>query len=86
MTEKEIQILGFKKELMIDYEGEENPDYYYVYDIVKGLALISGSRNETKNEEWFIDVFNTEPAIRFTKMERVQALINTLEGAKSDKK
>ena len=63
MTEKEVQILGFEKELMIDYEGEENPDYYYAYDIVNGLTLISGSRSETKNEEWFVDVFNTEPIL-----------------------
>jgi hypothetical protein len=81
MTEKEVQILGFEKELMVDYEGEENPDYYYAYDIVNGLTLISGSRSETKNEEWFVDVFNTEPIIRFTKMEQVQVLINTLERA-----
>jgi hypothetical protein len=81
MTEKEVQILGFEKELMIDYEGEENPDYYYAYDIVNGLTLISGSRSETKNEEWFVDVFNTEPIIRFTKMEQVQVLINTMEKA-----
>jgi hypothetical protein len=79
MTEKEVQILGFEKELMVDYEGEENPDYYYAYDIVNGLTLISGSRSETKNEEWFVDVFNTEPIIRFTKMEQVQVLINTME-------
>jgi hypothetical protein len=81
MTEKEVQILGFEKELMVDYEGEENPDYYYAYDIVNGLTLISGSRSETKNEEWFVDVFNTEPIIRFTKMEQVQVLINTMERA-----
>jgi hypothetical protein len=81
MTEKEVQILGFEKELMIDYEGEENPDYYYAYDIVNGLTLISGSRSETKNEEWFVDIFNTEPIIRFTKMEQVQVLINTMEKA-----
>jgi hypothetical protein len=81
MTEKEVQILGFEKELMTDYEGEENPDYYYAYDIVNGLTLISGSRSETKNEEWFVDIFNTEPIIRFTKMEQVQVLINTMEKA-----
>jgi hypothetical protein len=86
MTEKEVQILGFEKELMVDYEGEENPDYYYVYSIADGLTLISGSKSETKNEEWFVDMFNTDPIIRFTKMEKVQALINTLESAKLDKK
>ena len=86
MTEREVILLGLRSEIIEDYVGEENPDYYYVYSIADGLTLISGSKSETKNEEWFVDMFNTDPIIRFTKMEKVQALINTLESAKLDKK
>lgn len=81
MTEKELQILGFSKETIIEFEGETNPDYYYVLDIVDGIALITSSNDQIKNNDWYVEFFNTEPVIRFHKMEEVQSLINKLTKA-----
>lgn len=81
MTEKELQILGFSKETIIEIEGETNPDYYYVLDIVDGITLITSSNDQIKNNDWNVEFFNTEPVIRFHKMEEVQSLINKLTKA-----
>ena len=35
MTERELILLGFKSEEIIDFEGQENPDYYLTYKIIK---------------------------------------------------
>lgn len=81
MTERELILLGFKSEEIIDFEGQENPDYYYAYDVVNGLTLITPSKGELVGEDWYVEIFNTDPTIRFYKMEKVQVLINTLEKA-----
>lgn len=79
MTERELEILGFEKEF--EY-GSDNKDwYYYSYEIASGLSFISCDNEQSKNGEWYVEVFNTEPAIRFTKMEQVQSLINIFEKA-----
>ena len=88
MTEKQIQLLGFEKQneqgvQVSDGEGNfwiEDNYYYYTYDIAMGLALITNASDEVKqHDQWFVEVFNTEPAIRFTEFGEVQALINLLQ-------
>lgn len=81
MTEKEIQLLGFVKETMVEYEGEVDPNYYYALDIVDGLTFITPSNDDIKNNQWYIEIFNTQPTIRFNKMEEVQTLVNKLNKA-----
>lgn len=76
MTEREIQLLGFQKEEMKQYEEDES--YYYVLDIVDGLSFITRANDEIKDEQWYIEVFNTDPRVRFTEFGEVQALINLL--------
>ena len=76
MTEREIQLLRFQKEEMKEHEEDES--YYYALDIVDGLAFITRSNEEIKNDNWYVEVFNTDPAIRFTEFGEVQALINLL--------
>lgn len=79
MTERELQILGFEKE----YEYGDDPEYYYYYyEITSGLGLMSNASDEVKDNQWFVEIFNTEDPIRFCQMEKVQSLINTLESAK----
>ena len=78
MTEKEIQLLGFVKETMVEYEGEVNPNYYYALDIVDGLTLITPSNDDIKNNECYVEIFNTDPLIRFNGFEESQVLINKL--------
>jgi hypothetical protein len=76
MTEREIQLLGFQKEEMKEHEEDES--YYYALDIVDGVAFITRSNDEIKDDNWYVEVFNTDPAIRFTEFGEVQALINLL--------
>lgn len=77
MTEKEIQMLGFEREGYMDHDGEF---HYYVYDIVRGFSLISNSNDKVGEDgQWFVEIFDTEPAIRFTEFGEVQALINLLQ-------
>ena len=77
MTEKEIQLLGFEK---CENNDGINPFHYYVYDIANGFSFISCANDEIdKNGEWFIKFFNSDPKIRFDKMEEVQSLINLVE-------
>ena len=76
MTEREIILLGFTSEELKEHEEDES--YYYVLDIVDGLTFITRTNEEIKDDNWYIEVFNTDPAIRFTEFGEVQALINLL--------
>ena len=73
MTEKQIQLLGFEREIL------EFEEYYYSYQIANGFGFISSSSEEVKDGEWYVDFFDSWPNIRFTSFEEVQALINLIE-------
>ena len=79
MTEKEIILLGFQKEGMREHDEDES--YYYVFDIVDGLTFITQSNEEIKEDNWYIDFFNTDPLVRFHEFGEVQELINQLTKA-----
>lgn len=79
MTEKEIQLLGFEKEDLNQFDGDDT--YYYALDIVDGLTFITPTSDEITNDDWYVDFFNTDPIIRFYKFEDVQTLINKLTNA-----
>ena len=79
MTEREITLLGFKSQLI--NEHDEDDSYYYVLDIVSGLTFITPTNEEIKNNEWYVEFFNTEPSIRFDNFVIVQGLINKLTSA-----
>ena len=76
MTEREIILLGFHSEEMREHDEDES--YYYALDIVDGLTLITPANDEVKDDNWYIEIFNTDPYIRFTEFGEVQALINLL--------
>jgi hypothetical protein len=77
MTEREIQLLGFERQ---DSEDGEYSFYYYIYKIVDGLEFISNANDDLiDGDEWYVDIFNTDPHIRFTEFGDVQGLINILE-------
>jgi hypothetical protein len=78
MTEKEIQLLGFKKET--DVTDQDQPFYYYVYEICNGLSFITNADDEVNSEDdWFIEFIDTEIPVRYTKFEEAQALLNNIE-------
>jgi len=79
MTERELILLGFKSELVGEYD--EDDSYYYVLDIVDGLTFITPTIEEIKNNEWYVEFFNTDPLVRFDSFGQVQGLINTLTSA-----
>jgi hypothetical protein len=85
MTEREIGLLGFEKE-SVDKNDYHNEDYYYVYDLVDGLTLISNTESDSKGGQWWIEIFNTDPIIRFHEYGEVQALMNQLESRKVNRK
>jgi len=78
MTEREIQLLGFERQ---DSEGGfDEPFHYYIYKIANGFEFISCANDDLiDGDEWYIDIFNTDPHIRFTEFGDVQGLINILE-------
>lgn len=79
MTERELTLLGFKSEEI--KEHDEDDSYYYVLDIVDGLTFITPTNEEIKDGKWYVEVFNTDPQIRFTEFGEVQGLINQLTKA-----
>lgn len=76
MTEKEIILLGFEKEFINEYEGDDS--YYYVLDIVDGLTFIT---EDSSNENWDVNIFNTDPNIRFNNFDEIKKLIEQLKNA-----
>jgi hypothetical protein len=82
MTEKELQLLGFRKQSISAEESGDRPYHYYIYEITKGLEFISSDSDVSEDNNWFVEFFNTEIPVRFNKMEQVQSLINIFEKAK----
>ena len=83
MSEKELLELGFTKEFSTDImnnDAEDDPNfYYYVKEITNGLTFITNASDETENEEWYIEFFNTEIPIRYYKYTTVKALFILIE-------
>jgi len=79
MTIRESILLGFQKEEMREHDEEES--YYYVLDIVDGLTFITPTNEEIKDDNWYVEFFNTDPLVRFHSFSEVQGLINQLTQA-----
>jgi hypothetical protein len=77
MTERELITLGFLSEQIKDHD--EDDTYYYALDIVDGITFITPTNDEIKDDDWYVDIFNTDPIIRFYDFQEVQGLINTLK-------
>jgi hypothetical protein len=77
MTERELITLGFISEEI--REHDEDDAYYYALDVVDGITFITTTNDEIKDDEWYVEIFNTDPIIRFYDFQEVQGLINTLK-------
>lgn len=78
ITENGIKSLGFERsELDEPFNGK--PEYYYSYDIVNGLSLITNTNVDANKEGWQVEIFNVEPGIEFTDFIEVQTFINNIE-------
>lgn len=84
MTEQNLIDLGFSKSHIEEYyEANEIPDYYFYYSITNELGLISNSFSECENkDEWFVDIFDTYPTLRFTESEDVKNVIESISKGK----
>lgn len=89
MTEQELIELGFNREdeFGIDCSDDQGSEwvedafYYYSLDLVQGLDLITGPSDEecAKNNEWYVELFDTYPTVRFTDAQEVKTLIELLK-------
>lgn len=79
ITENELKLLGFEL-CELNELHETQVEYYYSYDIVKGLSLITNTNIEAeKSNSWNVELFNVEPDIVFTSFGEIQGFINNME-------
>ena len=76
MTEQDLIELGFERRCYIKNW------YYYVYDFAKGFSLITPVSDEVVDDEWYVDVFETDEKIRFTLRSLVETLITVIDNGK----
>ena len=77
MTENEIKLLGFKKQ--VDNSDEQSPYYYYTLEITPGLSFISNASDDLGEDgSWYVEIFNTQDPIVFNEMSKLQSIINNL--------
>ena len=69
MKEKDLIDLGFKKEY------SDTKWYYYTYDLVKGLSLITNASDELLDGRWYVEVFESGQ-IRFINKKELEGFIN----------
>tara|TARA_R110001599_G_scaffold140731_3_gene320961 strand:- start:5576 stop:5845 length:270 start_codon:yes stop_codon:yes gene_type:complete len=85
MTERELELLGFKKQIITDAESGNGYDFhFYTYNIAKNLTFISCANDEAECddfaiENWNVKIAETVPAIEFDNFGEMQGLINLLE-------
>lgn len=79
MTEQDVIKLGFERnDVTAEQSGYENDWYYYTYDFVNGLGLITPDNEEANKSGWYVGFFDTGDKIRFTDIKEVEALINLI--------
>jgi len=84
MTEKELILLGFEKQIE---EDEENSFYYYTLDIAEGLTFITDSNDYIKDNDWNVEIFEVgKPSIKFTNPKTLSTLIEILNNNKDEDK
>ena len=70
MREQDLLDLGFTCEFGID-------DYYYYTYYISNFCLISSPSDEIKDNEWYVDLFES-PKIRFTNKTELEILMTLL--------
>ncbi len=79
MTEQQLIKLGFEKNPIESYTEE---DYYYFYPLVGEMGLISCVLSDVTDGKWFVDVFDSNPTIRYDEYGDVMDLINAFKKGK----
>ena len=84
MIERELQKIGFKKEVVYpDESGMDDNFPYYTYKIADGVEFITPANDEVESQsKWYVEFFNSDPKIRFNDSRDLQIVINILEKSK----
>ena len=80
MTEKELELLGFEKQVVLDEESGNGYDFYFYLKRVVGLVFSSSVSDEVEDNQWSIHIIDTNT--KWEEFGEVQALFNLLEKAK----
>lgn len=75
MTEQDLIDLGFKKEFGDNF-------HYYTYDFIPGFSLITQANDEIVNDNWTLEVFESEGKIRYNDKSIVKSLIEIINKGK----
>lgn len=84
MKEQDLIDLGFTRQDECGIEVSDDTEaiwiednyHYYVYDFALGFSLIS---SEFDAERCYVDIFNTEPTIRFDDIKELKRFIKLIE-------
>ena len=77
MTEADLLQLNFNRvDETIESSDSPNDWYYYTYSI-DSLILITPSSDEVKNDEWYVELFESN-SIRFTSRTELEIFITLL--------
>lgn len=79
MKEQELIELGFERcdedglNLSNDFDvvSSDGSYYYYYHHIAEGLGLISNESDSLLDGEWYVEVFDTSPPIRFVSKKEI---------------
>lgn len=82
MTEQDLIELGFNRnDITAEESGYQNDWYYYTYDFGNHLSLISSDNEEAQTKGWSVEIFDTEPLVRFTEADKVFEFISIIKSA-----
>ena len=81
MTEQDLRDLGFKQNTVLPEEsGYDTVFWYYTYDFYESasLFLISNDNEESENDEWYVEIFESSK-IRFENKSSLAEFIDLIE-------
>ena len=81
MTEQDLRDLGFEQNTVLPEEsGYDTTFWYYTYDFYESdsLCLISNDNEESENDEWYVEIFESSK-IRFETKSSLAEFIDLIE-------
>lgn len=89
ITEKDLEKLGFQRELVLAEESGDSPYYYFVREFPdsKGrdytpFSLITNASDEWVSDEWDVSIFNY--SLTTKSLETLKKLIDVLKDMQRD--
>lgn len=80
ITEKDLIRLGFA---VVEFENDDEIDYYYILDVIECITLISSTNTESKRGKWTVEIKeDDESEVLFNKLETLEMFITSLEKAR----